>query len=41
MGVQGPLAAIAVFGVYSAAAVLYGVFTFRDCPHEAALLHKV
>lgn len=41
LSVQGPFAAIAVFGVYSAAAVLYGVFTFRDCPHQAAVLHKV
>ncbi len=32
---------ILVFGVYSAFAVLYGVFTFKDCPEEAASLRKV
>jgi Dolichol-phosphate mannosyltransferase subunit 3 (DPM3) len=39
--VQTPFAAVAAFGLYSIAAVLYGVFTFRDCPEEAASLHKV
>lgn len=39
--VQAPFAAVAAFGLYSIAAVLYGVFTFRDCPEEAASLHKV
>jgi dolichyl-phosphate mannosyltransferase polypeptide 3 len=35
-----PFAAVAAFGLYSIVAVLYGVFTFRDCPEEAASLHK-
>jgi Dolichol-phosphate mannosyltransferase subunit 3 (DPM3) len=39
--VQAPFAAVVAFGLYSIAAVLYGVFTFRDCPEEAASLHKV
>ena len=39
--VQAPFAAVVAFGLYSTAAVLYGVFTFRDCPEEAASLHKV
>lgn len=39
--VQAPFAAVVAFGLYSIAAVLYGVFTFRDCPEEATSLHKV
>lgn len=38
---QAPFAAIVAFGLYSVAAVLHGVFTFQDCPEEAASLRKV
>ena len=40
-GAQAPFAAVALFGLYSIAAVLYGVFTFHDCPEEAASLRMV
>ena len=32
---------IVLFGLYSLFSVLYGVFTFRDCPEEAEALRKV
>lgn len=35
-----PFAAVVAFGLYSIAAVLHGVFTFQDCPEEAASLRK-
>ena len=38
---QSPLLALVVFGAYLAAALLYGVLTFRTVPAEAALLNKV
>lgn len=38
---QAPILATAVFGLYSVFSVLYGVFTFRDCPEEAEALRKV
>lgn len=38
---QAPFVAVGIFGLYSIAAVLYGVFAFEDCPEEAASLRMV
>lgn len=38
---QAPVAAVVLFGLGSVISVLYGVFTFRDCPEEAEALRKV
>lgn len=41
VSLQAPVAAVVLFGLGSVISVLYGVFTFRDCPEEAEALRKV